>query len=75
MKRVGIWTRESYMVNTDPQRRCYNGCNFSERKEWTEWTMLYTVPEDEAEACLASWRSFARPTSEFEARPVEEQTA
>lgn len=24
-------------VNTDPQRRCYNGCNFSEETIWTDW--------------------------------------
>lgn len=24
-------------VNTDPQRRCYDGCNFSEEVNWTPW--------------------------------------
>lgn len=29
--------RRGVVVNTDPQRRCYNGCHFSSRIDWSEW--------------------------------------
>lgn len=29
--------RKKVTVNTDPQRRCYNGCHFSSIDVWTEW--------------------------------------
>ena len=29
--------RRGVVVNTDPQRRCYNGCHFSSRVDWSEW--------------------------------------
>jgi len=33
-----VWSRSRVVVNTDPQRRCYNGCNFSERVDYGEWS-------------------------------------
>lgn len=32
-----VQLRRKVVVNTDPQRRCYDGCNFSEEVSWTEW--------------------------------------
>lgn len=32
-----LWAREKYLVNTDPQRRCYDGCYFSSEMRWSEW--------------------------------------
>ena len=32
-----IYIRRKTVINTDPQRRCYNGCNYSERVEYSEW--------------------------------------
>jgi hypothetical protein len=29
-------------VNTDPQRRCYNGCHAKSKMQWTAWTDLET---------------------------------
>ncbi len=44
-------------INTDPQRRCYNGCNFSEEKVWTSWDWLqWDVPEDKVEDRLKFWK-------------------
>jgi hypothetical protein len=37
-----IYIRSRTVVNTDPQRRCYNGCNFSERVELGEWRLFQT---------------------------------
>lgn len=64
------WVRESYMANTDPQRRCYDGCNFSEEKRWTEWQPLTLAGDtrEEAEKSLASWKYIGRKTCQFELR-------
>ena len=35
--------RKRILVNTDPQRRCYNGCHFSSELIWTEWETLESV--------------------------------
>lgn len=35
-----IERRQGGMVNTDPQRRCYNGCNFSEEFQWGTWGLF-----------------------------------
>jgi len=32
-----LYIRRGVLVNTDPQRRCYNGCHFSSRVDWSEW--------------------------------------
>ena len=37
-----VWIRTRSVVNTDPQRRCYNGCNFSERIDFGEWRLFQT---------------------------------
>ncbi len=39
--------RRRSVINTDPLRRCYNGCNFSERTEWSEWRELGRFEEEE----------------------------
>lgn len=48
-----LYFREKITVNTDPQRRCYNGCNFSEEEVWTSWDLVCaysdkSVAEDSA---------------------------
>jgi hypothetical protein len=37
-----LWFRKKIVVNTDPQRRCYDGCNFSEETVLTEWEEIYS---------------------------------
>jgi hypothetical protein len=49
--------RRRVLVNTDPQRRCYNGCNFSEELQWTSWDCLeWDIPEETLEKRLTFWR-------------------
>jgi len=36
MKHV-VQVRKRIVVNTDPERRCYDGCNASEEEVWTDW--------------------------------------
>lgn len=63
-----IYGRESYMENTDPQRRCYNGCNFKEEKRRSEWHLLGLCQnKKEADESVASWYRVGRKTSEFKA--------
>lgn len=64
-----IYSREKFEHNTDPQRRCYYGVHASSEWRWSDWNKLYSVPEDEVEASLASWRQIGRKTCEFKAVP------
>lgn len=52
-----ILHRKQILVNTDPQRRCYNGCNFSEELQWTGWSVLEVgIPQERIEQRLTFWR-------------------
>lgn len=63
-----LWFRKRITVNTDPQRRCYDGCNFSEREVWTEWGLIgpYATRED-AESSAGTFKEI-NPTREYEVR-------
>ena len=50
-----LYTRQRILVNTDPQRRCYNGCHFSSEWQWTPWEVLERFPAEKTEAKLAFW--------------------
>lgn len=52
-----IYGRRLTEVNTDPQRRCYNGCHFSSEWIWSDWYHLGTVKtEQEAIESVALWK-------------------
>jgi hypothetical protein len=51
-----IQTRRIKVMNTDPQRRCYNGCNYSEALVWSDWEDLESCPEDRIEDRLKFWK-------------------
>lgn len=52
-----ILSRRQIPVNTDPQRRCYNGCNFSEEFQWTEWEVLESnIPQEIMLKRFKFWR-------------------
>lgn len=51
-----IRARRRIEVNTDPQRRCYNGCHFSSEWRWTEWGILDRADADKVETRLKFWR-------------------
>lgn len=52
-----IRTRRLIEVNTDPQRRCYNGCHFSSELRWSDWVAVNVgTPADRVEARLKFWR-------------------
>jgi len=55
---MNIETRRQMLINTDPQRRCYNGCHYKPELSWTPWEVLQVnVPESDIKARLAWWRS------------------
>lgn len=52
-----ILMRNRRLVNTDPQRRCYDGCHFSSELVWMPWEILESeVPEEKIEGKLKFWR-------------------
>lgn len=52
-----IELRKRILVNTDPQRRCYNGCHYSSELQWTEWVNFESgVSDEQVEARLEFWR-------------------
>jgi hypothetical protein len=55
-----IEKRNRVLVNTDPQRRCYNGCHFSSELQWSRWDWLeLEVPTDKVEERLKFWRELS----------------
>lgn len=57
MATYNILHRRSIEVNTDPQRRCYNGCHAKSEMRWTAWEELeYDVPEDKIARRMEFWR-------------------
>lgn len=55
-----IQHRKLIEINTDPQRRCYNGCHFSSEWVWTKWSDLEMVrPETNEEERLEFWRGLS----------------
>lgn len=70
-------------VNTDPQRRCYNGCHFSSELRWTEWAIIDSTTQEKAEARLKFWRELndyavsqrgPSAKAEYELVPAEEES-
>ena len=69
-----LWFRKKFEVNTDPQRRCYNGCHFSSEMRWTAWDTLIRFrswPDNRAEA-LASATTYQAINKNSEYRVLPE---
>lgn len=63
-----IQFRSRVIVNTDPQRRCYNGVNFSEEKRWTEWTSFGRYSKEDGEESIKCFQSI-NPNNEYQLIP------
>lgn len=48
--------RTRVLVNTDPQRRCYDGVHFSSELRWTPWATLGIYSADKIQDKLKFWR-------------------
>lgn len=54
-----ILTRQQVEVNTDPQRRCYNGAHAKSEMQWTPWTPLgYPKTQESGEQRIKSWKEW-----------------
>lgn len=52
-----IQHRHKMLVNTDPQRRCYNGCHYKSELVWSQWEdLVLNVTKETAESKLNFWR-------------------
>jgi hypothetical protein len=52
-----IEQRSRILVNTDPQRRCYDGCHYSSELQWTEWVDFESgVSDNDTASRLDFWR-------------------
>lgn len=50
-------TRKLREVNTDPQRRCYHGCNAKSEMQWSAWVTLESdVDPAKVDTRLKFWR-------------------
>ena len=50
-----LYMRRRIEVNTDPQKRCYNGCHFSSELRWTDWESLGPVPPGKEDDQMKFW--------------------
>lgn len=57
-----LWFRSHIEVNTDPQRRCYDGCHARSEMQWTGWgeIITYRMCEDNEAAAKDSAVTFKR---------------
>lgn len=72
--RLQLETRKQIEINTDPQRRCYNGCHFSSELSWTGWDWLeYDVKPEDVENRLKFWRELNEYSVSVGGRPSQYQ--
>lgn len=54
---ANIQIRRQKLINTDPQRRCYNGCHYKSELIWTEWADIdFNIAKEDVEKRLLFWR-------------------
>jgi hypothetical protein len=70
-----LQSREQREYNTDPQRRCYNGCHARSEWVWSDWSTLYSLKtEQEAQESVASWTALNKNCGRrLEYRFIEEK--
>ena len=64
MSTYQIRFRKKVTVNTDPQGRCYDGCNFSEELRWTEWQSFGNYTKEDAELSVEAFKKL-NPSREY----------
>lgn len=65
-----LMVRKQIEVNTDPQRRCYNGCHFSSEMVWTAWGRLYKTTKEDGEDSIQTYKSI-NPSREYKLEEVQ----
>lgn len=67
--RFTLTVRKQIEVNTDPQRRCYNGCHFSSEMVWTEWAeVCHPATKEGGEDTIRTFQSI-NPSHEYRLDP------
>ena len=69
--KTAVWCRKPVVVNTDPQRRCYDSCNFSERTEWGPWVLIAVYPDKAAAQSSADTFKSINPTWDYKLEPSQ----
>ena len=68
-----LWVRHKFEVNTNPQRRCYNGCHAKSEIVWTAWEDLFDVSDlEDAKLTMANFQSI-NPGREYRLLPIGEK--
>lgn len=58
MRNFVVITRKRQLINTDPQRRYYNGCYAKSELVWSGWVALEYCPTvEKAEERIKFWES------------------
>lgn len=65
MREFSVMWRMKITLNTDPQRRCYNGCHFSENIIWSEWKSIVDVHTREAAEEAARTYKLINPNRQY----------
>lgn len=66
----GLFFRKKITVNTDPERRCYNGCNFSEETIWTDWAFIGPYSKENAESSAKTFKEI-NPDREYKVEELK----
>ena len=69
-KQFTLWVRRKVEVNTDTQRRCYNGAHASSRLEWTAWEDLLDYSSQVAAEDTMQTFQKINPTREYKVLPI-----
>lgn len=43
-----VHIRRGWLINDDPQKRCYNGCYYKSHMEWEPWKKWLDCPDKES---------------------------
>lgn len=66
--------RRGTLINTDPQRRCYNGAYFSAHMEWSAWELwIRDFTFDTLEKAEYTAKLFCRDDQQVKAVEVPEE--
>lgn len=68
-----LWVRRKVEINTDPQRRCYNGCHAKSESWWTAWEDLFEVSDlEDGKRTMANFQAI-NPNREYCLLPIGEK--
>lgn len=69
-ERYQIECRKKIEVNTDPQRRCYDGVHARSEMRWTEWQGFGRYTKEDGEESIACFKAI-NPSHEYRLVPCD----